>query len=223
MAQDIQPSLTGGLDEEQIEAGRKLFAGPCDFMLSVTKLADLPEQGLPELAFAGRSNVGKSSLINALTGRSTVARTSNTPGRTQALNFFDLGGRLRLVDMPGYGYAKVSKSLVEAWTRLLKDYLRGRVVLRRVCVLIDSRHGIKENDREILKLLDGAAVPYQVILTKADKIGARQLAEVQEKTRLALVKHPAAHPEVLATSSEKGLGLPELRAALTLLGAPASG
>ncbi|HCI46124.1 MAG TPA: YihA family ribosome biogenesis GTP-binding protein [Rhodospirillaceae bacterium] len=217
MKGDITPSLITGPEGEAIEAGRKLFTGPCDFMLSVVNLDQLPVEGVPEIAFAGRSNVGKSSLINALTARGTIARTSNTPGRTQALNFFDLGGQMRLVDMPGYGYAKVSKSVVDAWTRLLKDYLRGRVPLRRVCVLIDSRHGIKENDTEILKLLDGSAVPYQVILTKIDKIkkgdAERRHAETVEK----LVKHPAAHPEVISSSSEKGIGIEEIRASLAML------
>jgi GTP-binding protein len=223
MTSELTPSLTDAGNEEVLEAGRLLFAGPCDFMLSVVTLDALPAEDGPEIAFAGRSNVGKSSLINALTGRSTIARTSNTPGRTQALNFFDLGGRLRLVDMPGYGYAKVSKSVVKAWTKLLKDYLRGRVPLRRVCVLIDSRHGIKENDAEILKLLDESAVPYQVVLTKSDKIKASELQQCLEATAKALVKHPAAHPQVLVTSAEKGHGIPELRAALALLADPASG
>ncbi|MEM6902971.1 MAG: ribosome biogenesis GTP-binding protein YihA/YsxC [Pseudomonadota bacterium] len=219
MTNDITPSLTAGAEDEARAAGRKLFLGPCDFMLSVVSLDQLPAEGLPEIAFAGRSNVGKSSLINGLTGRSTIARTSNTPGRTQALNFFDLGGQLRLVDMPGYGYAKVPKPVVEAWTKMLKEYLRGRVPLRRVCVLIDSRHGIKDRDTEILKLLDQAAVPYQVILTKIDKIKASELEKCLEQTKTRLVKHPAAHPEVIASSSEKNIGLDEIRASLAMLAA----
>ena len=217
MANDITPSLTAGAEEQAVEEGRKLFAGPCDFMLSVVHLDQLPEETVAEVAFAGRSNVGKSSLINALTGRKTIARTSNTPGRTQALNFFDLGGELRLVDMPGYGYAKVSKPVVEAWTKTLKAYLQGRVPLRRVCVLIDSRHGIKANDDGILKLLDEAAVPYQVILTKIDKIKKGELERRMKETTDRLIKHPAAHPIVIASSSEKGTGLDDIRAGLAML------
>ena len=217
MAKDITPSLTAGADDYAVELGRKLFAGPCEFMLSVVHLDQLPEETVGEVAFAGRSNVGKSSLINALTGRKTIARTSNTPGRTQALNFFDLGGQLRLVDMPGYGYAKVSKPVVQAWTKTLKAYLRGRVPLRRVCVLIDSRHGIKENDEEILTLLDEAAVPYQVILTKIDKLKKGQLERCIQQTTERLVKHPAAHPVVIASSAEKGTGLDDIRAGLAML------
>jgi GTP-binding protein len=217
MSNKITPSLTAGAEDEAMEIGRKLFAGPCDFMLSVVTLDQLPIATVGEVAFAGRSNVGKSSLINALTGRKTIARTSNTPGRTQALNFFDLGGAMRLVDMPGYGYAKVSKPVVEAWTKMLKGYLRGRVPLRRVCVMIDSRHGIKENDNEILKLLDDAAVPYQVILTKIDKIKAVELDKRMAETVAKLIKHPAAHPEVIASSAEKGIGLDQIRAGLAML------
>ncbi|MEO0391635.1 MAG: ribosome biogenesis GTP-binding protein YihA/YsxC [Pseudomonadota bacterium] len=217
MAKDITPSLTAGAEDHAVEAGRKLFAGPCDFMLSVVNLDQLPAETVGEVAFAGRSNVGKSSLINALTGRKTIARTSNTPGRTQALNFFDLGGQLRLVDMPGYGYAKVSKPVVEAWTKTLKAYLRGRVPLRRVCVLIDSRHGIKDNDEEILKLLDEAAVPYQVILTKIDKIKKGELERRVQETTDRIIKHPAAHPVVIASSAEKNIALDEIRAGLALM------
>ncbi len=177
----------------------------------------LPPAALPEIAFAGRSNVGKSSLINALTGRSTLARTSVTPGRTQQLNFFDLGRRLMLVDLPGYGYAQAPKHLVANWTRLVNDYLRGRTVLRRACVLIDSRHGLKDVDREVMAMLDGAAVVYQVVLTKADKITAAELDRVRAEVAGAIAKRPAAHPEILATSAREGVGIAELRAALAAL------
>ncbi|WP_029011060.1 ribosome biogenesis GTP-binding protein YihA/YsxC [Azospirillum halopraeferens] len=211
------PTLTGGLGEAEIEAGRLLFARPCDFVWGAATLDQIPDASLPEVAFAGRSNVGKSSLINALTGRKTLARTSNTPGRTQQLNFFDLGGRLRLVDMPGYGYAKESKEKVEAWTDMVRRFLKGRVTLRRACVLIDSRHGLKPNDHEIMTMLDQAAVPYQVVLTKADKVKPAELDAVRARTAADLKKHPAAFPEVHVTSSEKGEGIPELRAALATL------
>ena len=213
----IAASLTGGVDEDAIEAGRLLFAREARFELGISQLSQIPEPGLPEVAFAGRSNVGKSSLINAVTGRNSLARTSNTPGRTQEINFFDLGGHLRLVDLPGYGFAKVPKEKVEAWTHMIKGYLRGRVTLRRACVLVDSRHGLKEVDKQIMSLLDDAGVAYQIILTKADKISATALQQVQQDTSIALKKHPAAHPEVWPTSSEKGLGIPELRASLAQL------
>lgn len=210
----ITARLTGGADAETIEFGRLLFAQETRFELGVVSLNTMPEPGLPEIAFAGRSNVGKSSLINALVGRNNIARTSNTPGRTQEINFFDLGGRMRMVDLPGYGFAKVPKEKVEQWTRLIKGYLRGRVILRRVCVLVDSRHGLKDVDKQIMTLLDDAGVGYQIILTKSDKISATALQQVVEGTAGALKKHPAAHPEVWPTSSEKGLGIPELRASL---------
>jgi GTP-binding protein len=177
----------------------------------------LPEAGLPEICFAGRSNVGKSSLINALTGRRTLARTSNTPGRTQQLIFFDLGARLRLVDMPGYGYAEVPKEVREAWTTVIKGFLRGRVPLKRALVLVDARHGLKDSDKEMMKLLDGSGVAFQMVLTKADKLKPPALRRVLEETAKALVKHPAAHPEVVVTSSETGAGIPELRASLAAL------
>ncbi len=199
-------------DAEAVEAGRLLFAGPCTFMKGVVALSGLPDDSLPEVAFAGRSNVGKSSLINALTGRHNLARASNTPGRTQEINYFDLGGRLMLVDLPGYGYAEAPKTKVDAWTDLVKLYLKGRVPLRRVCLLIDSRHGLKANDLEIMAMLDEAAVPYRIVLTKADKVKAAGLAKLIANTETALIKHPAAFPTTIATSAEKGLGLPELRA-----------
>lgn len=217
MTPEITPTLLPGADDGAIEAGRLLFAQPCDFFWGAARLDDLPEARLPEVAFAGRSNVGKSSLLNALTGRKTLARTSNTPGRTQQLNFFDLGGRLVLVDMPGYGYAKESKSKVEAWTDLVRSYLRGRVTLRRVCLLIDGRHGLKPNDAETMKILDQAAVPYQVVLTKADKPKRGERDAVVKATEAGLKKHPGAHPEVVVTSSETGEGIADLRARLAAL------
>ncbi len=205
------------LTPEELEAGRYLFAQECRFTAAVARLDQLPPAGLAEIAFAGRSNVGKSSLVNALTGRKTLARTSDTPGRTQQLIFFDLGGRLQLVDLPGYGFAKVPKTLVAAWTILLKAYLRGRVSLRRACVMIDARHGLKPPDAEIMDLLDGAAVPYQIILTKADKVPAAALPDQVAAVAAALTKRPAAFPEVLVTSARDGTGVAELRAILAPL------
>ncbi len=198
------------------EAARKLFSGPVSFLKSAPELKFLPDATVPEIAFAGRSNVGKSSLLNRLTNRSSLARTSNTPGRTQELNFFEVGEplRLRLVDMPGYGFAKAPKDVARKWRFLVNDYLRGRQVLKRALVLIDSRHGVKEIDREIMKMLDDAAVSYRLILTKADKIKATELEAVQAATEAEARKRPAAHPEVIATSSEKGLGMDRLRAAV---------
>jgi len=193
----------------------KLFHGPCDFMLGVVKMETLPPTDLPEVAFAGRSNVGKSSLVNALTSRKALARTSNTPGRTRELNFFDLGGVLRLVDLPGYGYARASKKDVSSWTGLTRDYLRGRPNLRRVCVLIDSRHGLKPVDHETLSILDEAAVVYQIIMTKVDKIKPTEADATRDEIASALKKHPAAFPEVHMTSSEKGDGIAALRELLT--------
>ena len=211
------PSIVGGFDEAALEAGRLLFAKECDFVWGANALNQLPEADLPEVAFAGRSNVGKSSLVNALTGRKTLARTSNTPGRTQQLNFFNLGNRLKLVDMPGYGYAKESKEKVEAWNDMVRRFLRGRVTLRRALVLIDSRHGLKPNDHEIMEMLDRTAVPYVVVLTKADKVKAADLDKVRRDTELGLKKHPAAFPDIHVTSSEKGTGIAELRASLAAL------
>ncbi|MBB4660107.1 ribosome biogenesis GTP-binding protein YihA/YsxC [Parvularcula dongshanensis] len=199
------------------EEARKLFAGPCDFLLGVTSIAALPDPGLPEVAFAGRSNVGKSSLLNALTNRKALARTSNTPGRTRELNFFDLGGELRLVDLPGYGYAKASRTDVEGWTGLTLDYLKGRVGLRRVCVLVDSRHGLKPVDAGTMDTLDEAAVPYQIVLTKIDKVKPTAAEGVRKAVAGAIVKRPAAHPDVLLTSSQTGEGMEELRTTLAAL------
>lgn len=203
-------------DDERLEQARKLFAGPVTFLKSAPALVHLPDPTYPEVAFAGRSNVGKSSLLNALTGRNALARTSNTPGRTQELNFFDVGTppRLRLVDMPGYGFAKAPPQVVKQWRFLVNDYLRGRQALKRALVLIDARHGIKEVDREILEMLDRAAVGYRLVLTKADKVKATDLAAVTQRTAEEARKRPAAHPEIIATSSEGGLGIPELRAAV---------
>ena len=208
--------MTDPFSPELIEAARKTFAGPVAFLKSAPKLEFLPDATVPEVAFAGRSNVGKSSLLNALTGRNALARTSNTPGRTQELNFFDVGDPLafRLVDMPGYGFAKAPKDIVKKWRFLVNDFLRGRQELKRALVLIDARHGIKEVDREILEMLDKAAVSYRIVLTKADKIKPTELAEVAAQTAEEVRKRPAAHPDILETSSETGLGIPELRAAV---------
>ncbi|CTQ62011.1 MAG: ribosome biogenesis GTP-binding protein YihA/YsxC [Roseibium album] len=204
--------------QEDLEAGRLMFARAWDFLTSVTDMSNLPDAAGTEIAFAGRSNVGKSSLINALTGRKGLARTSSTPGRTQMLNFFIAPDTpLTIVDMPGYGYAQAPKELVEAWTQLVFSYLRGRPNLRRVILLIDSRHGIKKNDLEAMDLLDKAAVVYQVVLTKSDKIKPTQLARLISDTQALLAKRIAAHPLIVATSSEKNLGIDELRAELCLL------
>ena len=202
------------------EAARKLFAGPVTFLKSAPALEYLPDPVAPEVAFAGRSNVGKSSLLNALVNRNALARTSNTPGRTQELNFFDVGPEtaaapvMRLVDMPGYGFAKAPPAVVRQWRFLVNDYLRGRQALKRALVLIDARHGIKEVDREIMAMLDGAAVSYRLVLTKADKIKATELAAVTAATAGEARGRPAAHPDIIATSSEGGLGIAELRAAV---------
>jgi len=204
-------------DTRRIEAGRLLFARPWRFLRGTPTLAGLPEPDGIEIAFAGRSNVGKSSLINALVGQRSLARTSNTPGRTQELNFFAADTGPTVVDMPGYGYARASKRQVGNWTRLLFNFLRGRANLRRVYVLIDARHGIKDNDREALDLLDQAAVSYQVVLTKADKPKPKELAAVVEATEKALARRPAAFPEILVTSAETGAGIDELRAAIAVV------
>ena len=207
-------------DARSLEAGRLLFSRPCNFLVSAADEAQLPAFGRNEVAFAGRSNVGKSSLMNALTGHKTLARTSNTPGRTRLLNFFDLDSRLILVDLPGYGYARASKTDIARWTRLTRGYLKGRAELRRVCLLVDSRHGLKSSDRQVMDELDQAAVSYQVVLTKADKMKPGPLARMVAETGRALAQRPAAHPDCLVTSAQTGAGLPELRAALAALAEP---
>jgi len=213
--------MATGEDDAAIERGRLFFARECRFVLGVADLAQLPAADRPEVAFAGRSNVGKSSLLNALTGRRDLARTSNTPGRTQQLNFFAIDhpeqGSLYLVDLPGYGYAKVPKAQVDAWTELLKAYLAGRPTLRRAMMLIDARHGIKDADREIMAMLDEAAVSYQAVLTKTDKIKPGALKTLIAETRAELAKHVAAFPEIAVTSSVTGDGIAELRAELAAL------
>lgn len=203
-------------DPDLLEAARKTFAGPISFLKSAPTLDFLPDPDVPEIAFAGRSNVGKSSLLNALTGRHGLARTSNTPGRTQELNFFNVGDplRLRLVDMPGYGFAKAPKDMVKKWRFLINDFLRGRQVLKRVLVLVDSRHGLKDVDLEILEMLDKAAVSYRLVLTKADKMKPTELQKIADATAAEARKRPAAHPDIMATSSEAGLGIADLRAAV---------
>ncbi|MGB0672087.1 MAG: ribosome biogenesis GTP-binding protein YihA/YsxC [Rhodospirillales bacterium] len=208
-------------DDTEREAGRLLFAAEARFVLGAAKLEQVPPAELPEVCFAGRSNVGKSSLINALTGRKALARTSNTPGRTQELNFFNLADRLMICDLPGYGFAKAPLKEVKRWQAVLRGYLRGRAPLRRAFVLVDARHGIKANDEEIMKLLDESAVVYQVILTKADKIGPQVLARLIETTSEKLAKRVAAHPDLLVTSSAKGMGIEDARAAVAELANPA--
>jgi GTP-binding protein len=208
--------MSGAAEEEVAEQARKLFAGPIEFLKSAPELKFLPDPDVPEIAFAGRSNVGKSSLLNALTNRKTLARTSNTPGRTQELNFFDVGDplRIRLVDMPGYGFAEAPRDLVKRWRRLVNDYLRGRPVLKRALVLVDSRHGLKDVDRDVMNMLDEAAVSYHLVLTKADKVKPTELAKTLAATAAEAAKRPAAHPTIFTTSSETGSGIAELRTAI---------
>jgi GTP-binding protein len=198
------------------EQARKLFSGPIDILKSAPRLEHLPDPGVPEIAFAGRSNVGKSSLINAVTNRAKLARASNTPGRTQELNYFDVGRPpvFRLVDMPGYGFAEAPRDMVKRWRFLINDFLRGRQVLKRALVLVDSRHGLKDVDRDVMRMLDDAAVSYHLVLTKADKVKPSELAETIEAVRAEAAKHPAAHPLILPTSSETGSGIAELRTAI---------
>jgi len=210
----MDDARAAGPTAEEIEAARKLFAGACDFVAGAASLESLPAIGPPEVAFAGRSNVGKSSLVNALTGRTTLARTSSKPGHTRQINFFDLAHRLYLVDLPGYGFAQVSRSMKEAWQDLASAYLRGRPTLKRVCLLIDARHGVKESDRETMKSLDSAAVSYQLVLTKADELRPADVPRAVAAAEAVARQHGAAHPQVLATSSRTGFGIPALRAAL---------
>ena len=211
------------VDDEQaraLERGRLLFAQHCEFVAGAATLGALPRPGLPEIAFAGRSNVGKSSLINALTGRRTLARISQTPGRTRQINFFSLAGTLVLVDLPGYGFARASKAGIRAWTGLVRDYLRGRAELKRLCLLIDARHGLGAADRELTEMLDEAAVAYQGVLTKTDKASAALLAGTRREVAGELARHVAAHPVLAETSARTGAGIAELRADLALLAAP---
>lgn len=203
-----------------IEDARQLFAQECTFVRGVATLKDLPPPSLPEVAFAGRSNVGKSSLLNSLTSRKTLARTSNTPGRTKELNFFDLAGRLMLVDLPGYGYARASKSEIARWNQTLRSYLRGRPNLQRLCLLVDARHGLKAGDEEMMTMLDTSAVVYRVVLTKMDKLSVSEQEKVTARVAAALKAHPAALPELMTTSARKNSGIAELRADLARLANP---
>ena len=205
------------IEPELIEAGRLLFARDCRFVAGSAEADALPPETLPEVAFLGRSNVGKSSLVNALTSRRMLARTSNTPGRTRQINFFALDSRLMLVDLPGYGYAAAAKSKVTAWTRLIRDYLHGRAALGRVYVLIDARHGLKTADAAILDTLGKAAVSHEIVLTKSDQVGEADLGARVEEMKAALRKRPAAFPEIIATSAHAGAGIPQLRAAIARL------
>ncbi len=212
---NFAPSSDPVFTEEEIEAARVLFAQPVAFMMGAVSMDGLPAPIAPEVAFAGRSNVGKSSLINGLVGQKYLARASNEPGRTREINFFLLAEKLRLVDLPGYGFARASKTTVSKFQDLGRAYLRGRATLKRVYLLIDARHGLKKVDDEALDALDTAAVSYQIVLTKADKIKPHEVEKVTAETQKAIAKRPAAFPRVLATSSEKGLGMPELRAEIS--------
>ena len=208
------------LSSEELEAGRYLFAQACTFVLGCANLNQIPVDNLPEIAFAGRSNVGKSSLINALVGMKALAHTSNTPGRTRQINFFNLADRLMISDLPGYGYARAPKSQVKQWTTLVETYLKGRASLRRSFVLVDARHGVKSSDRNIFRMLDSEAQSYQVVLTKCDKVKAGPLSSLIDACHSELAKHGAAHPKIATTSARKGDGIPELRAAIAALARP---
>jgi GTP-binding protein len=207
--------------DDATERGRILFAQECRFLRPIVSLDDVPDTQLPEVAFIGRSNVGKSSLINALTGRRALARVSNTPGRTREINLFDLGHRLILVDLPGYGFARAAKGESAAWRSLIAGYLKGRPQLSRVCLLVDSRHGVKESDEKMMELLDSAAVSFHLVLTKIDKIDSALFTNVLNAARAAAAEHTAGHPDVFLSSSESGMGLAELRAALAGVALPA--
>ncbi|HEX9464978.1 MAG TPA: ribosome biogenesis GTP-binding protein YihA/YsxC [Alphaproteobacteria bacterium] len=213
---DTEPPDTEPSDSE---AGRRLFAGACDFIAGAADTASLPPPSYPEVAFAGRSNVGKSSLINALTGRNSLARVSRTPGRTQQINFFSLGGRLVLVDLPGYGFARAPKQRIAQWSDLTLRYLKGRAALRRLLVLVDSRHGLKDSDRRLFEILDEIGVSYQVVLTKIDALKRDDAAARARAVGSELARHVAAHPKVAVTSAETGVGIPELRASLAAFAA----
>ena len=220
MGDTVHPRATTGNGDDPeaaIEHGRRLFAGRCDFVAGIASIDALPPPDLPEVAFAGRSNVGKSTLINALTGRRSLARTSRTPGRTRQLNFFDLGGRLMLVDLPGYGYARASKTDIAQWNRLVRNYLRGRAGLKRLCLLIDARHGLHDGDRALMTMLDEAGVAFQGVLTKADKTSGSALRERTDQVRSDLARQIAAHPLLIVTSARTQAGIPELRAELAAL------
>ena len=219
-ADDLYPPRA--TDPEAIEPARRLFAQECRFVAGAAEAQALPLESLPEVAFIGRSNVGKSSLVNALTSRRMLARISDTPGRTRQINFFDLGGRLMLVDLPGYGYAAASKAAIAAWTALARHYLRGRASLRRACLLIDARHGIKDADRPLMRLCDEAALSYQIVLTKTDKLGPAELTARAESVAAELARHGAAHPEIHLTSALSGGGIAVLRASLAAFAEPAA-
>ena len=216
----VKSDNQSSISKNSIEKGRLLFARDVTFMLSAVSLDTLPSARLPEICFAGRSNVGKSSLINALTNRKGLARASNTPGRTRELNYFNIDERLFVVDLPGYGYAKASKSDIAKWTKLTREFLFGRASLRRVFLLIDSRHGTKENDVELMNMLDETAVTYQIVLTKIDKIKKNEINKVQTKTTALIAKRPAAYPKIILTSSEKKSGLDELRSTIASIAIP---
>ena len=216
----VKSDNQSSISKNSIEKGRLLFARDVTFMLSAVSLDTLPSARLPEICFAGRSNVGKSSLINALTNRKGLARASNTPGRTRELNYFNIDERLFVVDLPGYGYAKASKSDIAKWTKLTREFLFGRASLRRVFLLIDSRHGTKESDIELMNMLDETAVTYQIVLTKIDKIKKNEINKVQTKTTALIAKRPAAYPKIILTSSEKKSGIDELRSTIASIAIP---
>lgn len=217
MASDIPKSDAAPISAEALETGRKLFRAETRFLLGAAEEHQIPDTTLPEVAFAGRSNVGKSSLINALLGQKAMARTSSTPGRTREVNFFDVGGRLMVADLPGYGYARAPKTEQARWTRLIEDYLKGRQPLARLLILVDARHGLKESDESLMADLDTIGLGYQIVLTKADKVKDGPLARLQAELGETLARHPAAHPTIIATSARTGHGMESLRAHLAML------